>query len=108
MNSYFGVFIVLLYLLIMFCSMGYVYDKVFRMNLDKYMKPICGAVVYFFILAMIYIPIQFTNKSLRLFSVMSWGISAWLLLAALVVFGQSTKYRNAEKNISHITCIKNK
>lgn len=106
MNSYFGVFVVLLYLLIMFFCTGYVYDKVFRMNLDKYIKPVCGAIVYFFILAMIYIPIQFTNKSLSLFSTITWVISAFLILIALIVLKKTTKHRTVEKNISFFTCLK--
>lgn len=57
---------------------------------------------------MIYIPIQFTNKSLSLFSTITWVISVFLVLIMLILLIQSTKYQNAGKNISFITYIKNK
>lgn len=84
MNSYFGVFVVIAYLVNMFICTGYIVDNVLGLKMDRFFRPVFGAVVYFFILAIVYIPIQFTNKSLSLFSNIIIVISIGFLVCGLL------------------------
>ncbi len=85
MDSYFGVFVVIAYLATMFICTGYIVDNVFGLKMDRFFRPVFGAVVYFFILAIVYIPIQFTNKSLALFSNILIVISIGFLICGLLM-----------------------
>lgn len=87
MDSYFGVFVVIAYLVSMFICTGYIVDNVFGLKMDRFFRPVFGAVVYFFILAIVYIPIQFTNKSLSLFSNILIVISIGFLVCGLLLIG---------------------
>lgn len=91
MNSYFGVFVVIAYLVSMFICTGYIVDNVFGLKMDRFFRPVFGAVVYFFILALVYIPIQFTNKSLSLFSNILIVISIGFLVCGLLLIGLSVR-----------------
>lgn len=96
MNSYLGVFVVLIYLSMMFCCTGFICDTVFNLKIEKLFQPIYGAVVYFFVLVLIYIPIQFGNKSLKLFSIMVWLLSILIIMFTLFIVRKNIKQLKSE------------
>ena len=100
MDSYFGVFVVIAYLVSMFICTGYIVDNVFGLKMDRFFRPVFGAVIYFFILAIVYIPIQFTNKSLSLFSNIIIVISIGFLVCGLLLIGLSVRQHIQRKGLS--------
>lgn len=80
MNNYFGVFVALLYMFVMFFCMGNIINTVFHLNTNIGGQLLFyGGAAYFLIFSAIYIPIQFTTKNFNALVII------WYIVSALII-----------------------
>lgn len=90
MSNILGIIIILMYIFAMFHMLGYIYIYYTNVEIHYTKSLIIGVLLYYSIFYVIYIPIQFTNKSLTLLSVL-WGLVSLGVIIGYVYLCQKKK-----------------